>query len=188
EPAEDGAVVAVAEIGFDTRGAIELRQRRFSDPARAIAAAREPNRVQGGIVGVLHERLEPCFIVASEMTGAFEALRVKNNLRRAIEKTVCRERLKPRGQLRLDARAGRDNANAERGGHAVFTSFRKSAFLVITGANESGQILFLQRRRRLRDAAVGAHPARQGRDGRGQRSLARSRTPGGEIRVPESPG
>src|SRR5690606_13629055 len=45
EPAEDGAVVAVAEIGFDTRGAIELRQRRFSDPARAIAAAREPNRV-----------------------------------------------------------------------------------------------------------------------------------------------
>jgi hypothetical protein len=60
------------------------------------------------------------------MTGAFEALRMNNDFRRAIEKTVCGERLKPRSKLRLDACTGSYNADAERWGHSAFASLPMS--------------------------------------------------------------
>jgi hypothetical protein len=61
------------------------------------------------------------------MSGAQKTLRMKNNLRRAIKKTVRRERFDAVSQRRFDACARRYDADAERWGHvAAFASLPMS--------------------------------------------------------------
>ncbi len=61
--------------------AIEMpRKHRFRDPARAVAAAGEPQGVEGGIIRHFDERVCPCRVLAGEMVVAEEALRVEFQL------------------------------------------------------------------------------------------------------------
>ena len=117
EPAHQRACIAVAKVALGARRFCKLLDGGLSNPARTIAAARKPDCVERRIVGRLHKRLQPRRIVAGEMPGAEKALRVENDLGRAIEEAVGGERLNALGQGRLDARAGRNHANTERRGH-----------------------------------------------------------------------
>jgi hypothetical protein len=80
EAGEQEAGVAVAEPGLAARERAEPLDRGLGDPARAVAAAREPDRVEGRIVRGLHQRLEPGPVLAGEMAVAKEALRVEMEL------------------------------------------------------------------------------------------------------------
>ena len=139
EAANDPGVDAVwfARGGYGSCRIAEEVLAGLGDAARAVAAAREPDRVVGRIVGDLDEGFEPRAVVAGEMAGAQEALRVDNDLRRAVEEAVGGEGFETRRQSFVDARAGRDDADADAWGHVWSRPCRRAAFLVITGANES---------------------------------------------------
>ena len=78
ETAKQRTHVAIAEIGLVAGGGPQARKRQRQDPAGAIAAAREPDGVDGGIVGDLHECIGARLVVAREMAVREEALRMED--------------------------------------------------------------------------------------------------------------
>ncbi|HEX4860963.1 MAG TPA: hypothetical protein VFV07_06975, partial [Rhizomicrobium sp.] len=77
ERGEHESQIAVAEIGLRARGGREPCHGPLGDAPRAIAAAREPHRVEIGIVGRVQERSCALGIGAREMSARQEALRME---------------------------------------------------------------------------------------------------------------
>ena len=77
EAGEQRAGIAVAEIGLLRRGVVEPMKREQGDAARAIAAAREPDGVDGCIVRDFEERVGALLVGAGEMARGAETLRME---------------------------------------------------------------------------------------------------------------
>jgi hypothetical protein len=72
--------IAVAEINLVCRRAAEPPEHVLRNPARSVAAAGEPDGVEAGIVGGLHERIGARFVGTGKMIAAEEALGMEFHL------------------------------------------------------------------------------------------------------------
>ena len=113
ERAQNAADVRVAEILLVAGGAGQRFGHLIDQPAGAITAAGEPERVESGVVGDLDKRAATRSIVAGEMPGGEEALWVEMNVRRPVRIEGSGKLCHLIGDLRLHARAGRHNAYSE---------------------------------------------------------------------------
>ena len=77
---EQEAGVAVAHVELAARGIGQVGQRRLGDPVGAIAAAREPHRVDRRVGHDLAQRGEPRLVRPGEMAVGQKALRVNDEL------------------------------------------------------------------------------------------------------------
>src|SRR3546814_15808967 len=84
------AGIAIAEIALRPRRRPEPAEHIFRDPARPIAAPREPERDEARIVRHREERFGAPGILAGEMAPAFEALRMEDDL--GARKGLSRQR------------------------------------------------------------------------------------------------
>ena len=75
EAGEQEPGIAVAEIDLAPRRIGQARQQLLGQAARAIAAAREPQRIEARIVRDLEEGAARAVVVAGEMAGRQKALR-----------------------------------------------------------------------------------------------------------------
>ena len=77
---QQGAGVAIAEIGLGARRRPEPRQHLGRDAAGAVTAAAEPDRIERRVVGDVQERLGARRIRSGEVAGGQEALRMEDDL------------------------------------------------------------------------------------------------------------
>jgi hypothetical protein len=77
---EQGAAVGIAEIGLGPRRLRQPGHDGVHDAVGAVAAAREPDGVEGGVVGGLDEGLGAGGVGAGEMAFAEETLRMEHQL------------------------------------------------------------------------------------------------------------
>jgi hypothetical protein len=86
-----------------------VTDRGLGDSAGAVAAAREPDGVEVGIVGHLDQRLQPSAVVAGEMPVGKEALRMEEEL--GLGMRLRRQRRHPLGDRGFDRRAWRHHSD-----------------------------------------------------------------------------
>ena len=105
------ARIAIAQPGLGPRGLVQQWQRVSCDPSRAIAAAREPDRIDYGIIRHLHQRRQPCRVTARKMPIDQPALRMEKQCWRGIAVKRRRARLHPIRHIIIDRAAWRDDSD-----------------------------------------------------------------------------
>ena len=106
EAGEEEAGVAVAHVRLAASGVGQVRERGFGDAVGAIAATREPHRVESGIRHHLAQSGEPRRVGSGEMSVGEEALGVDHELAIAAS-----------GDNRLDGLSGLALQSATGGDH-----------------------------------------------------------------------
>src|SRR5262249_58818549 len=84
ERRQERAGVAVAHIEFVASGLAETGQDARCQSAGAVAAAREPQDIDVGVVRHLEKGPRANGVVAGEMASGEETLRMEDDLRRAL--------------------------------------------------------------------------------------------------------
>ena len=111
EPREQRTGIAVAEIGLAPCGFAEARQDVLQQPARTIAAAREPHRIHARIVGDSDQRFASRAVIAGEMAIGEETLRMEEKLGCAVAVKRARQRRDAFGHPDFQPGGGRDDAD-----------------------------------------------------------------------------
>ena len=88
EPAEQHPAVRITKVGLVPRRPVHLRDGISGNPRRAIAAACEPHRVEGRIVGAFKQGREPLRVAPGKVAIAQEALLVEMQFEVRVS---CRE-------------------------------------------------------------------------------------------------
>ena len=110
-PDKNTAGVRIAQIPLLARHSRQAGQHRLGDAAGAIAAAREPDRVQPRIVGIVHKGIGPAGVIAAEMAMLAETGRVKACGHRAVRKVGLKPGQNSLGARLVEARTGIDDAD-----------------------------------------------------------------------------
>ena len=108
ERGQQRPAIAVAQPSLAPRGRAKLRQHRLYQPPRAVAAAREPDRVERIAFADLDQGGGARRIVAGEVARRGKALRVEEQLRRAVR--IERGRQRPARAQEPRARGAEDGA------------------------------------------------------------------------------
>src|SRR6185436_8691182 len=110
ERGEQRTGIAVAEIGLARGVIVETVQCAQRDAARAVTATREPDGVDGLVVGGFEKGLRAFVVGAGKVAGRAEALRMEGEHELGVERT--RERLRAFGDRRIEPRARSDNRDS----------------------------------------------------------------------------
>src|ERR1700730_16964789 len=108
EPGEEETGIAVAEIGLAPGRVRQSRQQVLGQSTRAVAAAREPQRVEALVVRHLEESARAVLVVPGKVAGRQKTLRGEVQLGRATGMERLRQVPDRLGDGRLQSRGGRD--------------------------------------------------------------------------------
>ncbi len=124
---QQGAGIAVAQIELVPGGVGQLRHHALGNPARAVAAAREPQGVEIRVVGDFQKCPRAGRVIAGEMPGREKALRMEGELDGVTGIERRGDRLDPFDDAGVDARARRHHADPGLlCGHGIAPSARPS--------------------------------------------------------------
>jgi hypothetical protein len=76
--------ITVAHVGFSSGRLRQPTHDRFHHAAGTVTTTREPHRVVALVVSDVEEGLYACFVITGEMSVRSKALRVENDLWRAV--------------------------------------------------------------------------------------------------------
>ncbi len=109
QPGEEETGIAVAEIGLAPGRVRQSRQQALGESTRAVAAAREPQRVEALVIRHLEEGARAGLVIPGKVAGRQKALRREVQLGRASGIERFRQVQDRLGDRRLQSRAGSDD-------------------------------------------------------------------------------
>ena len=113
QPRQQHPGVGIAQINLLPRRRPQARQHVPGDPARAIAAPREPERIEPGIIGDFKERPRARVIGPGEMAMGQKALWMHEKLQPVGAVKAGGKPCQRRRSLRLNPHASGDNSDPE---------------------------------------------------------------------------
>ena len=100
QPGQNKPAVAIAQKRLCLRRRPHPRNRTVGNAVRPVSAAREPHRIDPGIIGDLDQRILARLIRPGKMPRRHKALRVKRNLGRPVPEPRLRQRIDALGHLK----------------------------------------------------------------------------------------
>ena len=102
EPCKEITGIGIAKVRLAARGRAKPGERGLGNAVRAVAAAREPHRIERRVIRAFREGFKPLRVAAREMALFEKALRVECE----VEPREIRGQSKDRRSILLGDRAG----------------------------------------------------------------------------------